>query len=51
VNQKNQTHIDLLSEIKNPTLRGAMKSLASHLPEFLCRIWHLTGLLQVVEVS
>jgi len=31
--------------------RGNEESLASHLPEFLCRIWHLTDSLQVVEVS
>jgi hypothetical protein len=41
----------LLSEIENPTLRGAMKNRSPLIFQNFRRIWHLTDDQQVVEVS
>jgi hypothetical protein len=41
----------LLSEIENPTLRGAMKNRSPLIFQNFRRIWHITDDQQVVEVS
>jgi len=41
----------LLSEVKNPTLRGAMKNRSPLIFQNFRRIWQLTDSLQVFEVS